>query len=1151
MRVRSTRSACAYILITLLPGTLIPTPLAAQEMRSREAGARAEAVSTVSAANQKSSLGPRELTGEYVDRPQAEPEGTEGFGEDGIESTPPPLAALPVLDTQLEQKIATLPGDEMLRVIVYLGHLPHDRVAAEVEARHSEERAELEGRVRDVLALSAARRDTALPHDADNLPDLVRSWPAERAALEPLHQQHEALSLTMKNEAAAALKAELAPFVQRVRTEIEARGGEFEFSTIAGSTVVARMPAGWISNLAEHPDVLRVVEDSMLHSDLTIIDDATLVNAAGGLWDSGYDGGIYDPAVIDSGLDLSHPGMVNSVSPLRDNFWTWYLVAANGSANFADIFSADDLQGHGTHVSGIVGSYGTAIYPDHLGLAFGIDKLVTLKAGWLNSSTGGASMFWSDKYNVVDRALYDTGNLQGGSFSDDVDGMNLSYGGSTTSDDTDGGRFWDSVVSTYSDLPVTISAGNSGPNNTNFNDPAVSYNAIAVANANDRGTAGRDDDIINSGSTVGPTAGNRRKPDLAAPGTTINAPNNDWETELDYIDKTGTSMAAPAVLGVIMDLNDAGVFDEKAVKALLINTAQKNEPGINIENDTDGWDPAVGWGLMNAFSAYIHRFDVFQDSVTPRDTGGDYQLYKGVMRDEGPTGEGRDRATMVWNRHATYDTAAAPSTYYSLVDLNLRLYGETSNTLINSDLDGNDNVHQVRIGSGAGDTDVIINAYAWSTTFSHGGATESFALATEESFARVDHPSTFQAVAVWPSSVEPNEEFDIEFWLRNDSEIASHNNTYNLELPAGWTLVSGIDTQNVGSIAGGGGNSTHVNYTVRASGVVGAATVTVAHSHNSYNEPYGDFNWNMGVTVEVDVTPPNPNPMSFATPPAAVNQTSTDMTASIATDLHGPVEYYLDYTSSPTGGIGGSDSSWQTSRDYVDLSLEANQEYCYRAWARDNATFPNNTTPSSISCAFTLIQGAAAPLPGGPTTSSIAVQSQGVFTNLASGISGLLVENTTNGSNSGWFQAPVNWTSLGLMPNTDYTFAARSRNGNGIETPMGPGASIFTLANLPAASTFGTLTHESVTVRWAANGNPAGTEYFVDNITLGTDSGWTTFTEWVDGSTGPSTSYSYLVRARNGDGVETGTAFLGTVSTPFFGDGFETGDMLKWTLTNP
>ena len=98
---------------------------------------------------------------------------------------------------------------------------------------------------------------------------------------------------------------------------------------------------------------------------------------------------------------------------------------------------------------------------------------------------------------------------------------------------------------------------------------------------------------------------------------------------------------------------DAGVLDEKSIKALLINTAQKNEAGIDIEDDADGWDPAAGWGLMNAWAAYYHRGDVILDSVTPREQPGDYHLYSGRMRDEGPAGEGRDRATMVWNRHAT------------------------------------------------------------------------------------------------------------------------------------------------------------------------------------------------------------------------------------------------------------------------------------------------------------------------------------------------------------------------------------------------------------------------------------------------------------------------------------------------------------------
>ena len=119
-------------------------------------------------------------------------------------------------------------------------------------------------------------------------------------------------------------------------------------------------------------------------------------------------------------------------------------------------------------------------------------------------------------------------------------------------------------------------------------------------------------------------------------------------------------MAAPMILGISMDLMDAGVIDELEIKALLLNTAQKNEPGINFETDADGWSEEYGWGYVNAWAAYFHRADVRKDSVTPNANVGDYVLYKGIMRDEGSGGEGRDRATMVWNRHADYNAGSFP-----------------------------------------------------------------------------------------------------------------------------------------------------------------------------------------------------------------------------------------------------------------------------------------------------------------------------------------------------------------------------------------------------------------------------------------------------------------------------------------------------------
>ncbi len=1085
---------------------------------------------------------PRELTGFLDDRiaeyrAARDADRKAGYGEDGEPAVRPPLADLPVIDNALSTRMAQRgTSDEPLRVLIHLDYLPHEVVLRDTLKAHEADIERLESDRRALLAPAAARRDRTVARDADNYADNVKHDPEYRAALRELSERNEALSLKISTQVTNELRELIDAYQAPVRTAIEKLGGNVEFATIAGNTIVATLPPSAIDALAKQAGVMRIVEDGIIEGHLNVADTSTMVDPADtgmtGLWDSGNTGSVYDPATIDSGVDQNHPALKNSAS--RSNWCSWYLVAAAGSANFDDIYSCDDMQGHGTHVQGIVGSYGSSGYSTHKGMAHGVEKIVNLKAGWLNASNGRASMYWSDKYMLVDRAINNTAQLGGPTaFADDVDGFNLSYGGETTLDDTDGGRFWDSVVSSIADTPVTISAGNSGPSNANFNDPAVSYNAIVVANANDRGTTSRDDDIIRSSSTVGPTANNRKKPDIAAPGTSISAPRHNWEGgNTDFVNKTGTSMAAPMVLGVLMDLMDAGLLDEKALKAVLINTAQKNLPGMNIESDSDGWDPQIGWGLMNAYAAYHHRFDYFLDSVAPNGTAGDYQLYKGVMRDEGATGEGRDKATMVWNRHATYSPGSDPSTYYGLVDLNLRLYDENTEVLIDSDLDYNDNVHQVRVGAGAGDTDVIINAYAWSSNFSHGGATQSFALATEENFERVDLPTQFQGIAVWPGSVEPNETFDIRFWLRNDSEIASHDNVFNLQLPAGWALIAGTDTQNVGSAAAGG-LTAQVTYTVRApSTPVGAQTVVVKHSHNSYNEPYGDFNWNINLTVEYDVTPPNPSPMSFSTAPHDLSTDSISMTAQIASDVdHNPVEYYLQWIDNPTGGFGMSSSGWQSSRTFVDDGLYTNHQYCYRAWARDSSISQNLTDPSPTVCTYTAQETPAGVAVGAVSTTSIQVASTLTPPNLALDSSGLKFSNTTHGTNSGWQQNNNHWTSAGLTPAKSYAFVAQARNGDGDLTAFSSTRTVHTLANIPAVDVLHTVSSSEIKVALNPNGNSNEAEYFIQNTTNGTDSGWVSDTSVSFDGLACDTFYNFQAKARNGDGIETIIVPLGLQST--------------------
>ena len=95
-----------------------------------------------------------------------------------------------------------------------------------------------------------------------------------------------------------------------------------------------------------------------------------------------------------------------------------------------------------------------------------------------------------------------------------------------------------------------------------------------------------------------------------------------------------------------------------------------------------------------------------------------------------------------------------------------------------------------------------------------------------------------------------------------------------------------------------------------------------------------------------DVTPPTPDPMTFAVAPTA-NATAITMTATTATDPSG-LEYYFTCTSG-----GGNDSGWQNSPTYTDNNLQTAAEYTYTVKARDKSVNQNMTAPSAPASATT------------------------------------------------------------------------------------------------------------------------------------------------------------------------------------------------------
>ncbi|NNM28514.1 MAG: hypothetical protein HKO57_03275, partial [Akkermansiaceae bacterium] len=99
--------------------------------------------------------------------------------------------------------------------------------------------------------------------------------------------------------------------------------------------------------------------------------------------------------------------------------------------------------------------------------------------------------------------------------------------------------------------------------------------------------------------------------------------------------------------------------------------------------------------------------------------------------------------------------------------------------------------------------------------------------------------------------------------------------------------------------------------------------------------------------VDLDDTPPSPDPMGFAMPPAATGPDSIIMTATTAEDGNG-VEYYFQCLTA-----GGHDSGWQTSPSYTDTGLAPDTEYSYVVRARDQSPAQNLTADSSPASATT------------------------------------------------------------------------------------------------------------------------------------------------------------------------------------------------------
>lgn len=614
----------------------------------------------------------------------------------------------------------------------------------------------------------------------------------------------------MRVDISEALKNTTTPVQDEISDFITVNGGRIVTRIHLTNSLGAIIPSSFLEELAGHERVRLIVRDAPKEYELDNSVPSVDYNV---FWTNGFDGGVYDFG-IPEGVQEDHPAFDS------------HTVTARSGSTAAE---------HGTHVTGIVASDDAT----YRGGAFGLDKILWAETG-SGQSTTMSDMEWM------------------AGLGDNPEAVNHSLGyDPAVTDYSANDAFYDAYVREY-DIMVTKSAGNGGwgATATTMTYPATAYNVMTVANMDDQNTQDRSDDVRRWSSSTGPTVGNRKKPDITAPGTLILSANINWETGDDFISKSGTSMAAPHVAAAALLLADAGNVRPRSQKAVLINTADawtsNDTESTSDDEQVSGshWDKSYGWGYLDMTEAYFNRSDYFNDYVSARnDTAADndYKLYFGTMF-------ANEKATLVWEKRTTgYSSGAPPTTQYALTDIDLALYSESDGSLHDSDTDSNDNVHQVAVSS---EIEAVIKVYAFSNTI-EGATIEHYTIATEENFAKADPPE-FTINLIHQATAGTGSQFTLTAQVTNDGDVASFNNNITLDLPSGFSIVSGNNPTSLGTIAAGATGQT--NWSVRASSAPDEYSLGASNSSYSYDELYTGTGTS---TITVGELPSPPSSISY------------------------------------------------------------------------------------------------------------------------------------------------------------------------------------------------------------------------------------------------------------------------------------------------
>ncbi len=238
--------------------------------------------------------------------------------------------------------------------------------------------------------------------------------------------------------------------------------------------------------------------------------------AAPQAWEAGYTGEGARVAVLDTGIDATHPDLAGQIAEKAD------FTVDGGDAG--------DRYGHGTHVASVIAGTGAASGGARSGVAPGAQLVV----GKVLDDNGEGT---------------DSGVIAGMEWAAGRAGVvNLSLGGWDPSDGTDPLSLALDALTEQTGALFVVAAGNSGPLDGTVPSPGAAASALTVGAVDGA-------DVVADFSSRGPLVNTRAaKPELVAPGVDIVAARAAGTTmgkaiDANYVAASGTSMATPHVAG--------------------------------------------------------------------------------------------------------------------------------------------------------------------------------------------------------------------------------------------------------------------------------------------------------------------------------------------------------------------------------------------------------------------------------------------------------------------------------------------------------------------------------------------------------------------------------------------------------------------------